>query len=556
VRTAIQPGESTFAHRRPLCKIGPQGCIQPAKTYRIHNMPEETPDGRGVVTLKLRRNIVSSLIRVGVTGLVALLLPAFLTTRLSPSVYGAWVLILQLGAYVSFLDLGIQTGVAKFVAEFDAKQDDIEAGRYASAGLVLASAAAVAGILLTLGLVWRVPVLFYSMPPQLYSEVRTSTLLVGISLSVVLLSSIFSAVFLGLQRYAVPMTITIAGRLLYAGAVIPVVLFHGSLIVMSISVAAVNIVTALAQYIAWRRLAAQIRISFSLADRHVVNRMLSYCFFLALWSAGMVCVSGLDLTIVGHFDYHETAYYSVAIMPAALVLLLASSALGPMLPASSALSTQRSPADMGALLISATRYSTTLLLLTGLPLIVCGFAILSRWVGPAYAAHSIGYLRVLVLATIVRNTCLPYATMVTATGQQRFATIATLAEAATNLISSIYLASRIGAIGVACGTLIGSCVSVLLHFAISIPSTSPVLPISRMRLSLQGFLRPASIAIPSLLVLRLDLGPAAQPGIDAIYMALWAATTLCIAYFVVLDPKERRAVRSHMLPAARRVPST
>jgi hypothetical protein len=40
-----------------------------------------------------------------VNSLVALVLPAYLTHHIPATTYGAWILILQLGAYVSFLDL-------------------------------------------------------------------------------------------------------------------------------------------------------------------------------------------------------------------------------------------------------------------------------------------------------------------------------------------------------------------------------------------------------------------------------------------------------------------
>ena len=82
----------------------------------------------------LSRNAAIGLVRVAVSSLVALVLPAYLTHRLPVATYGAWVLILQLSAYVSFLDLGIQTGVSKFVSEYEARGDEAGAGRYASAG--------------------------------------------------------------------------------------------------------------------------------------------------------------------------------------------------------------------------------------------------------------------------------------------------------------------------------------------------------------------------------------------------------------------------------------
>src|SRR5947209_20321590 len=95
---------------------------------------------------KLSQNILASLARVIAVSLVALLLPAYLTHHLPVTTYAAWVLILQLAAYVSYLDLGIQTGVAKFVAEYDARNDSVGAGCHASAGLVHILMAGLLGI--------------------------------------------------------------------------------------------------------------------------------------------------------------------------------------------------------------------------------------------------------------------------------------------------------------------------------------------------------------------------------------------------------------------------
>ena len=44
---------------------------------------------------------------------------------------------------------------------------------------------------------------------SLYHDVRLSVLFVGISLSASLATSVFVAIFLGLQRYQVPMVLTI-----------------------------------------------------------------------------------------------------------------------------------------------------------------------------------------------------------------------------------------------------------------------------------------------------------------------------------------------------------
>ena len=53
------------------------------------------------------------------------------------------------------------------------------------------------------------------MPANLYHDVRISVVLVGSSFSFGLVCAVYSAVFLGLQRYWIPMTISIVNRSSY-----------------------------------------------------------------------------------------------------------------------------------------------------------------------------------------------------------------------------------------------------------------------------------------------------------------------------------------------------
>jgi len=508
----------------------------------IADLPGKGPDKSSGLGATISRNIVASLVRVAAVALVALVLPAYLTHHLPVTTYAAWVLILQLGAYVSYLDLGIQTGVSKFVAEYDARGDNVGAGRYASAGLILMILAGILGLLLTFALAWQVPRLFSTMPANLYHDVRISVMLVGSSLSFGLFCGVYAAIFLGLQRYWIPMTISIVNRGCYAAIVLIVVALHGSLTDMGIAVALVNVVTGLLQVLAWRKRAFRIRLSVRSVNLGVLKTMGRYCSLQSIWIFGMLCVSGLDVTIVGHYDYVQTAYYSIATLPTNFVLLIMTSMLNPFMPASSAMSARSSALEMGDFLAKITRYTTMVLLLTGLPLIVCGFLLLRLWLGPFYAQHTLLYLRILVLANVIRNLCAPYATMVVATGRQGPATASAVSEAVVNLSSSIYLASRYGAIGVAVGTVLGSLVSVSLHFIISMRFTRSTLAIPRSTLFLKGLLQPALIGIPSLVLLPIWWTPY-RTTFGLRLVILWSFSTMVIAWFTGLSSKERNDLR-------------
>jgi O-antigen/teichoic acid export membrane protein len=500
--------------------------------------PGQAPKQPAGFAKTISKNVAISLMRVVFNSLVALALPAYLTHHLPIETYGAWVLILQLAAFVSFLDLGIQIGVAKFVAEYDARNDLAGAGKHASAGLAMMSLTGALGIGLTSILAWQVPRLFHSMPSALYWDVRVSVLLVGSSLSFALLCSVFAAVFIGLQQYGIPTTIMVLNRALYTLAVCTTVHYQGSLIAMGAAVAFINISTSLLQVFAWRKMLSRIQISLRAVDSTILRKMFNYCLALSVWTAAMLCISGLDVTIVGHYDFKETAFYSLATLPTNLIISIISSAIGPMLPAASALSTQRTPLGMGSILFRITRYSSILLLLTGLPLLVCGYSILHLWVGQVYALHSVRYLQVLVLATVLRNLCMPYATIVMAVGKQKVATAAAIAEAIVNLGSSIYLAHLFGAIGVAAGTLLGAFVSIAMHFTFSMHYTYSTILISRIRLFIGALLRPALIAIPSLILFP-SWANSMGRSLSLPLSLSWAIATLLIAWFGTLNAGER-----------------
>ena len=505
----------------------------------IRELPvDEVQPAPGGFRATILRNVLASFFRVLAVSLVSLVLPAYLIHHLSVQTYAAWVLIIQLAAYVSYLDMGIQTAVSKFVAEYDAKNNHRAAGQHASAGLALMTIAGVLGIGLTLFLAWRVPSLFGAMPANLYRDVRISVLLVGSSLSFSLVCAVYSAVFLGLQRYWIPTAITILNRGSFVAVVIAVVALHGSLAAMGLAVAIVNVVTGVLQVLIWRQKASHVRISPRLVQPVILKSVARFCSLQSIWTAAMLCVVGLDITIVGHYDYVQTAYYSIATLPTNFMLMVVASMLGPLMPASSAMSTQRTPVEMGSFLVRTTKYSTLVFVLIGLPLIVFGLPILRLWVGSSYASQAIGYLRILVFANIIRNLCAPYATMIVATNKQGAAVVTAVSEALVNLGSSLYLASRYGAIGVAIGTLAGSFVSIGLHFFITMHYTRRTLAISRSRLFVEGILKPLVVAIPSLALFPLWFHS------DRIttsigFFAIWIASTLFLGSYVGLNRQER-----------------
>ena len=96
---------------------------------------------------KVLQGSASNIVRVLLSMLVSLVLPPFLVHHMSAAEYGAWVLILQLSAYVNLLDFGLQTAIGKYVAEYDASGDrDASHNLVSTSFTLLALAATIACI--------------------------------------------------------------------------------------------------------------------------------------------------------------------------------------------------------------------------------------------------------------------------------------------------------------------------------------------------------------------------------------------------------------------------
>jgi O-antigen/teichoic acid export membrane protein len=462
--------------------------------------PEPLPSQVGFGKMKIIKNAFANVARGSVGGLIAILMPPFLTRILSPDAYGTWLLILQLSAYVGFLDFGIQTAVGRFVAHTNELQDFKQRDSIVSTSLVILSGSGLLAILGISILAWQLPNLFRSMPIGLHQDARLALLFVGGSLALSLPFSVFGGVFIGIQRYDVPAWIIGMNKIF--GGVLAVLLAQSthSIAWMGFGMGVATMGGAIGQYLVYLKISGNIKISLPLVSRKVIKEIINYCFGLSIWTFGMFLVSGLDITIVAFFDYKSVVYYTLAVSVTNFVIQLQCAIFGAIMPSAAILSARADKAGLGHLLMNSTRYGILLLVFTGIPLIIGAKWILTMWVGAEYASHTSAILQILVLANIVRLSGLPYATIVIGVGQQRLIILSPIVEGISNFLMSVVLASSIGGIGPALGTMFGAFISIGFHLMYNMNRTTNIL-INRKLLLINSILTPLTCVIPSLLFL-------------------------------------------------------
>src|SRR5580698_1442651 len=93
----------------------------------------------------LIKNAAFNILRGCAAALAALALPHFLTRSLDTQRFAAWSLMLQIAAYASFLDFGLQTAIARFIAQaIELEQNDRRDRVVETAFVLLAFAGALA----------------------------------------------------------------------------------------------------------------------------------------------------------------------------------------------------------------------------------------------------------------------------------------------------------------------------------------------------------------------------------------------------------------------------
>ena len=447
----------------------------------------------------IAKNSLANLAKMAALSLTVLVLPPLLVRVLDKSTYATWMLILQIGAYVSLFDGSVQSAISRFIAHSRGLQDDGYMGRMlSSAGLVMVGAAGVTAMVTVLGS-WQLHHLFPSIPPSLIADARDALLIFGISLSLGLPFSTLTGAFLGLQMNQVNAVAGSLGRIIGASGAAWAAYEHRSLTVMALWIAFGNLLQALMFFIAWKRLPLHGMIEWKHITRAAVREFTTFCYAIFATQLGGVLITGLDLPIVAAFDFRSAAYYAVAVTVSTLLVFPQTAVVNTLVPVAAEISATAAPERLGALVIKTSRYSTAILCLLALPLALGMSIFLVVWVGPDYARHALPMAMILVLAQFLRLTLLPYAAVGFAAGQQHRMLISPLGEGIVNLVCSLLGAEYLGAIGVAIGTLIGAVAGVLLHFFNSMPRTDRV-SFHRTKLATSGILQPVACCLPALIL--------------------------------------------------------
>jgi O-antigen/teichoic acid export membrane protein len=483
------------------------------------------------------KNALANIVRGGASGVVAVVLPHFLTRTLDHDRFAAWALMLQIAAFAAYLDFGVQFAVARYLAQAIELDDEKQRDRLISTAFAMLSIAGAIALLVIASVVLFLPRIFHGIPSALVGDLRLGLIFMAISAALGLPMSTFTGVLIGLHRNEFP-AIAIGGtRLLSALAVLITVRYTHSLAWLALCLAVTNFMGWLIQYLIAKALLPGMRVALSRITMPMVRELANYCYALTVLSLAMLLVSGLDVTIVGHFNFDAVGYYAVAVTLIAFFVGLNTSVVSALMTPVAVLQARGELKRINDVLFLTTSLNTYAnLLFTALAFLV-GNVILKAWVGSTYEQRALPILEILMLGQAIRMIGNPYSTFLAATGQQKYAISGAIAEGLGNLICSLVGIVLLGPIGVAWGTLAGAIIGVIWMLLFTM-RWARLIPIDRKAFIWTTAIKPIVFLSPVIFYVIVSQHRSASA----------VAVTACVLYAIVVATSQFRNLKTVSLP--------
>jgi len=426
------------------------------------------------------KNAVANVIGgVGAT-LFNLLLPALVVRHLGKLEFSLWSLALQVLIYLQLFGFGLQTAMTKFIAHGNEISDLSAQRKTIKSGLVLVSFFSFFAVLAVMLLAIFYPLFFKNIPDDLIGEFRICITILGISAAFQLFSLVPSGIFIGLHRNIVPVSGLLLTRMSSLFFIWLVLSNGGKLLEISIALALCGAMILPISYFYTKKWGGELVKNLGEIDWVKCKELFYYCSSLAVWSVAMLFVNGIDLVIVGHYDFEKVAPYSLAITAISILVGVMQAILGPLVAIGSASFAKADKQLRLPKLLTMSSAGCAIFLISVIVLfLLFGKVLLSLWVEVSYVDDVYALLSIMLFAHAIRSLLSPYSLLLLSIAEHKKAFMPAIIEGVVNLSFSLMLAPNYGVIGVVYGTLIGAIAGVI-SVLIFVADKTRILSISRM----------------------------------------------------------------------------
>ena len=518
----------------------------PEKKSGSHEAGKTEPITVNAAHDRVGANIAVNWVGYGINLLVGFLLAPVLLHKLGDIGFGIWALSLQLGGYMSVLDLGIRVAVTRYITHHHSRREREQIDVVITLGLLVLGLLGILCALAGLGIAYYLPGLI-ELPAEIVSAARWTVVLIGLGIAVTFPGALFTGALAAVSRYDL-INLRSAGTVVARGLLIWFLLSAGYGLV---AVAGVALLASCAGY-AWEaRLAWQVYGGFRLRLRRdqlipTFRPLFTFSLFAFLLGISTRLLLWSDNVVVGVFlGPIAVTFYAIGGNLIDSLRNALQSVAAVFVPLATSFDARGDRAALRLLFLRGSRLTLLLILPAIFGFVALGEDFISLWMGTRYAELSSAVLTLLAIPVLFAPLMLTSHQILYGISRHKYNAYFSIAEAVANLGLSILLVHRMGLLGVAWGTVIPA----LVVEAVIVPCyTARQLDLRWSRCYWESWLQPVLASLPyaGLLLVFHSLG---------VSRTWWGlCTTLAcglpfygaFVWFVALSSSEREMLVAHV----------
>lgn len=387
---------------------------------------------------------------------VGFFLSPFILHRLGDVAVGVWMMAISAVAYLSLLDLGMQSSVLRFVSKGHTQKNHQGASEALSAALWVRLQISALALMLSIGLAIVFPHVV-KVPAELASEARKAVLLIGLTTAITMSVGVVGGVLSALNRYDLQNYVGLAQTAVRVIGVVAVLRTGHGIVAIAVCELLAAVVGNLLLVLVARHLYPELRMQLRRPKTETLRRIWTYSSYAFLTTIAVRLVYQTDNLVVGAF------VSAAAVTPYAYANSLcryADQVVGAMsatfVPAASTYEAAGDTVSLLRLYKNGTRATLAISLPILITFILRGPTFIGLWMGPQYS-HSSGTVLIILSAGFLFSFANRTASSI-AFGIEKHKTgaIWAIGEGVANLALSITLVHYYGIYGVAIGTMVPS----------------------------------------------------------------------------------------------------
>lgn len=406
-------------------------------------------------TNQRKAGAILSYISIIVSTLVQLLYTPLLIHKLGQSEYGLYSLVSSIIGYLTVLDLGFGNAIIVYTAKYRAQKKYDEEKKLHGMFFVIFCIIGAITTLLGLVLYFNVNLFFdNTMTDVELHETKIMMLILTFNLAITFPFTIYSSIISAYEKFTFQKVMSIVNTILKPVFMIPLLFLGFKSVAMCVVITIVNVIILMSNYLFCKN-KLNIKIRFKGFDSKLFKTIFGYSFWVFLgvivdkvnWSTDNFVLGSVAGTI-------EVSIYSVASQLNNLFINLSTAISGVFLPKMSKLVADKADSKEVSkefIKIGRLQYYVIFLMCSGL--ILFGKTFIVKWAGSEFEESY--YVALLLIIPI----CIPLIqnlglSIMQAMNKYKFKSISTAIMAVFNVIISVCLARKFGAVGAAAGTAI------------------------------------------------------------------------------------------------------